>query len=94
MLDVENVNWLVETKLNAMTNNGVTEGGVDGMQTEESEQWSEIAARVNEELAGLAEVEQKGVDLVNESNELEQMLQQLRVKFIAEHGVSSYVCSI
>ncbi len=88
LLDVENVNWLVETKLNAMANIGAIEGGVDGMQTEESEQWSKIATRVKDELEGLAEVEEKGASLGNECNELEQMLQQLRAKFLSEHGVS------
>ena len=88
LLDVDNVNWLVETKLNAMANNRAIEGGADGMQTEESEQWNDIATRVKDELVALAEVEQRGADLVNESNELEQMLQQLRDKFLAEHGVS------
>jgi len=88
LLDAENVTWLCDTKLVARTT--TTTGEVDGADepraAEESERWREVAARVNEELTGLVDVEEKGGAAAKESAELEQFIQQLRSKFLSENG--------
>lgn len=85
LLDTENVNWLSETKLVAKTTSKMD--GVDELQAaEENEKWREVAAQVNEELAGLVDAEGKGGAATKESNELEQFIQQLRSKFLSENG--------
>ena len=87
LLDAENVSWLCETKLSAKMNGG--KDGVDEIQeAEENERWTEVAAQVKDELAGLVEVEEKDATEMNEQGELEQFLLQLRSKFMSVNNVS------
>lgn len=85
LLDVENLKWLSETRLNTLVNSMVS--GMDDTQVaEENEKWGEITAQVKEGLAGLAEIEDKNELLVKESNKLDQYFQQIRDKFLSENG--------
>ena len=82
-LDSGEVNWLMDSKVAAFANGNV--GVVDNGNTN----WNEIYSNTKDELVGLVEVEQKSGE-VNETNQLEQYLQQLRAKFTSEHAVSLY----
>lgn len=82
-LDVENVEHIVETKLNnfvAMNNNNGNDQTAD--------EWDEIATSVKDEAAGLAKVEESGNVQAKEMKELEQLIHQLRAKFLSENDVS------
>ena len=83
LLDAEQVNWLLETKLDALAKSP------DEMQTTEGgEKLSDVISRVKEELAGMVEDDAKKEAAERERNELEQLLQQLRAKVMAENSVS------
>jgi len=93
LLDVESATWLVETKLDDFVKNKLQSGVDNEMQLltsseEEKESWSEMASRIKEGVAGLIEVEDSRNALVNEGNELEKCLGQLRAKFLSEQNVS------
>ena len=67
-------------------------GGKDGVgelqDAEENERWNEVAAQVKDELAGLVEIEEKDAATMKEQGELEQLLLQLRSKFMSVNNVS------
>ncbi|KAL7442873.1 hypothetical protein ACHAXH_009438, partial [Discostella pseudostelligera] len=56
------------------------------LNSEEKESWSDMAARIKEEVAGLIEVEDSRNALLKEGNELEKCLGQLRAKFLSEQN--------
>ena len=83
-LNVENVEHIVETKLtNFVTMNNNNNG--DGQTADE---WNEIATLVKDETAGLAKVEENGIVQAKEMKELEQLIHQLRARFLSENNVS------
>jgi hypothetical protein len=89
LLDVESATWLVETKLDDFVKNKLSgENEMQLLNSEEKESWSDMAARIKEEVAGLIEVEDSRNALVKEGNELEKCLGQLRAKFLSEQNVS------
>ena len=76
LLDVEQVNWLVEMKLGAAAPAG-------DMETNGT-----VRERCSDELAGMIQDEAKFKVAEKDGGELEQILRQLRAKFMAENGVS------
>ena len=82
-LDVENVEHIVETKLN----NFVTIY-TDNGDAQTADEWNEIATLVKDETAGLAKAEENGNVQAKEMKELEQFIHQLRAKFLSENSVS------
>ena len=87
-LGSDEVNWLMESKVAAFAtgNSGVADDG--------NTNWNEVYTNAKDELVGLIEIEQNSGE-ANETNQLEQYLQQLRAKFTAGHAVSlSITCEI
>lgn len=82
-LNVENVEHIVETKLN----NFVTMNNNNG-DAQTADEWNEIATLVKDETAGLAKAEENGNVQAKEMKELEQFIHQLRAKFLSENSVS------
>lgn len=82
LLDVDNVQWLLEIKLPAMLSN-MHDGNANN--TEENDG---IVGRIKDEAALLIEIEGKSEALVEQTTELEILLQQLRTKFTNKHTVS------
>lgn len=99
LLDVDNVTWLVETKLDDFIKNNDNH---QLLTSEEKHSWNGIAGRIKDEVAGLFEVEEARNALAKEGSELEKCLEQLRAKFLSEQNVSlsstrhmnEIVCSI
>ena len=91
LLDADTVHWLVETKIAPLTNRseGVDEDYIEA----ENEKWREIKKNVEEAAGALAEARERADAEEREKRELEGMLNRLREKFLAEHGVS-VVCSL
>ena len=80
LLEAADVAWLVEGKVGALAGNaGGSEGG-------ELEKWSDVAAQVQQELAGIVEADEKGGAEAKACRELEAMLQGLRAKFLSVNG--------
>jgi len=92
LLDTENVTWIVETKLDVLVKNSMTNdttGGVeDEMQNNTTTEWDGVVSLTKEELSGLANVEERREVVVNEMKMLEQTIHQLRAKFLSKHTVS------
>ena len=85
LLDVDNVTWLVETKLDDFVKNNDNH---QLLSSEEKHSWNDIAGRIKVEVGGLFEVEEARNALAKEGSELEKCLEQLRAKFLSEQNVS------
>ena len=92
LLDVDNVSWLVETKLDDFVKKKISkENDMQLPTSEEKDSWNEIAARIKDEVSGLFAVEETRNDLTNDGIELEKCLEQLRAKLRSEQTVSSSI---
>lgn len=92
LLDVESVSWLVETTLEDFVKNKLsTDNEVQVLTPEEKDSLNTIAARIKDQVSGLFEVEERRNALMNDGNELEQCLEELRAKFRLEQNVSSSI---
>ncbi len=92
LLDVDNLSWLVETKLDDFVKNKLTNENEMQLRTsEEKDSWNEIADRIKDEASGLFEIEETRNSLTNEGIELEKYLEQLREKLRSEQNVSSSI---
>ena len=85
LLDADQVKWLVETKLEALAN--TNDGAGEVRAAEGDEKWGDVASRVKEEMAGMVDDNATKEAATKENNELEQFLQQLRAKVMAENSV-------
>lgn len=86
LLDVDTVNWLVETKLFPLTNN------VEGMDEDyieaEHEKGRDIKTKIDDASTALREAQKKAAAVDQAEKELEIILQGLREQFMLDHGVS------
>jgi hypothetical protein len=87
LLDVDNVQWLLEIELPSMLSN-MHEGRDDNINDDDDGVNDGIVGRIKDEAAILIEIEGKSEALVEQTTELEILLQQLRTKFTNEHTVS------
>lgn len=86
LIDVDTVQWLIETKLASMMN----QEGMDEHYAEaENEKWREIQSKIEEARSGLVEAKQTIEMEMRERNELEKTLGTLREKFAVVRPVSA-----
>ena len=83
LIDLETVNWLVETKISIMTNK---EDPVESYSVE-NEKWNAIATKIKESLEALVDAQKKHAAGVKEKVELENLVRGLRSKFLSENNV-------
>jgi hypothetical protein len=88
LLDVDNIQWLLEIELPSMLSN-MHEGRDDNINDDDKVH-DGIVGRIKDEASLLLEIEGKSEALVEQTTELEILLQQLRTKFTNKHTVSLY----
>lgn len=94
LLDAENVDWIVESKLDVVLNNNTmvldnNDGFVDGNHNHTAEEWNEIATLVKDEGVGMVKTQEKKEAEAKEMNAMEAFIHQLRNKLMAsQQGVS------
>jgi hypothetical protein len=86
LLDVDNIQWLLEIELPSMLSN-MHEGRDDNINDDDKVH-DGIVGRIKDEASLLLEIEGKSEALVEQTTELEILLQQLRTKFTNKHTVS------